>query len=131
MRFEPSRPKTGEERVLPLINVVFLLLIFFMLAGRLAAVDPFRTEPPRSASEGLTREHDMVVHVGADGRLALDGAIMDAAELRGAVARHGTSQTVRLESDGEAEAVRVVAVMELLRAAGVEEIDLLTLPERR
>ena len=117
--------------MLPLINVVFLLLIFFMLAGRLAAVDPFPTEPPRSASEGLTQEHDMVVHVDADGRLALDGTIMDAAELRGAVVRYGASRTVRLEADGRAEAVRVVAVMELLRAAGVEKLDLLTLPERR
>ena len=63
MGFELSRPKTSEEGVLPLINVVFLLLIFFMLAGRLASVDPFRTEPPLSASEGLTQKHEMVVYV--------------------------------------------------------------------
>ena len=130
MRLEPPRPKTDEERVLPLINIVFLLLIFFMLAGRLAAVDPFRTEPPRSASEGMTQEHEMVVYVAADGRLALDGSIMDETALRSAIARHGASRTVRLKADGRAAAVRVVAVMELLGAEGVEKLDLLTLPER-
>jgi len=31
MRFERLRPKNDEERILPLINIVFLLLIFFML----------------------------------------------------------------------------------------------------
>ena len=40
-----SRPRPGEdERILPLINVVFLLLIFFMLAGRLAVSDPFAAD---------------------------------------------------------------------------------------
>lgn len=120
-----------EERVLPLINVVFLLLIFFMLAGQLAAVDPFRTEPPRSASEGLTQEHEMMVYIGADGRLAFGGTVVNEAELRGAIARNGAAQTVRLKADGRASAVRVIAVMELLRAAGVERLDLLTLPEER
>ena len=50
MRFEQSRRNAGEERMLPLINVVFLLLIFLILSGRLSSVDPFQTEPPRSAS---------------------------------------------------------------------------------
>ena len=117
--------------MLPLINVVFLLLIFFILSGRLASVDPFQTEPPRSTSEGLTQEPQMVVHVGADGRLALDGTIMDENGLRAAVARQGPPRTMHLKADGRAGAVRVVAVMELLRSAGVEKLDLLTLFERR
>ena len=117
--------------MLPLINVVFLLLIFFILFGQLASLDPFRTEPPFSASEGLTQEPQMVVYVGADGRLALDGTIMDKTTLRAAVERHGPSWTVHLKADGRAGAVRVVAVMELLRSAGVEKLDLLTLFEGR
>ena len=112
--------------MLPLINVVFLLLIFFMLSGHLASVDPFRTEPPRSTSEGLKQAHRMVVYVGADGRLALDGTIMDETALRGAFARHGPARTVHLKADGRAGAARVVATMELLRSAGVEKLDLLT-----
>ena len=51
MRFEPPRPRNEDERILPLINVVFLLLIFFMLAGRLSASDPFQVEPPRSSAD--------------------------------------------------------------------------------
>ena len=117
--------------MLPLINVVFLLLIFFMLAGRMAAVDPFRSEPPRSASEGTTQPHEVVVHVAADGRVAFHGTIMNEAALRDAVARHGALRTVRLKADGRAPAVRVVAVMEFLRDAGVERLDLLTIPEER
>ena len=52
--------------MLPLINVVFLLLIFFLLAGRLAATDPFPVEAPHALSGERIGGHDMVVHVGAD-----------------------------------------------------------------
>ncbi len=134
MRFAPPRPKSDDERILPLINVVFLLLIFFMLAGRLAASDPFQIAPPESASEGASAARDLVVLVGADGRLALDGAVMDEAALRTALADRlsaGEDMKLHLKADGNAQATRVVAVMELLREAGVEKLKLLTVPGDR
>jgi biopolymer transport protein ExbD len=139
MRFQRSTPQYGDdERILPLINVVFLLLIFFMLAGRLAVSDPFKVDPALSASEGPVTAPDILVLVGADGRLALDDAIKDEAGLKAAVAERmskekaaGPSPRVRLKADGRAPATRVVAVMELLRSAGVQKINLLTAPVRQ
>lgn len=134
MRFEPPRPRNEAERVLPLINVVFLLLIFFMLAGRIAASDPFEVAPPRSASEGAVQRHDMLVLIDAEGRLALDGEIMTKAALQEAVADHtaGRRQVrVRVKADGRAEAAGVVALMHTLRESGVERLKLLTVPEGR
>ncbi|HSH44121.1 MAG TPA: biopolymer transporter ExbD [Arenicellales bacterium] len=134
MRFEPPRPRNDEERVLPLINVVFLLLIFFMLAGRIAATDPFRVEPPNSTSEGTVQVRKMILLIGADGRLALDGEVMAAPALRdriqSVVADEGNPGLL-LKADGGAEATRVVGVMELLREAGLERVELLTVPEGR
>lgn len=132
MRFAPPRPRSDEERILPLINVVFLLLIFFMLAGKLAASDPFDIAPPVSGSEASPGAEELTVLLGADGTLALDGAVIAAAALEAAVAERlsGDETTrVRLKADGRAEATRVVAVMERLRAAGVERLTLLTLAD--
>lgn len=139
MRFDRTRPRRAEEeRVLPLINVVFLLLIFFMLAGKLSASDPFEVAPARSASEGLVETPDMLVLVGAGGQLALDGDILDQAALKAAIAERladasgsAAPARVRLKADGGAEATRVVAVMEALREAGVERLNLLTVPEHQ
>ena len=126
-----QRPKNEDDRILPLINVVFLLLIFFMLAGRLAATDPFQIDPPVSASEGLVAVEDLLVQVGVDGRLALNGEELSEEAMTAAVAARlaeGTPAPVRLKADGTVEASRVVAIMELLRSAGVESVQLLTLP---
>ncbi|MEX2630218.1 MAG: biopolymer transporter ExbD [Tistlia sp.] len=134
MRFDPPRPRNDDERILPLINVVFLLLIFFMLAGRLSASDPFRVEPPRSAAEAPAAAQETVVLVGADGRLALDGLLLEPPALARAVAARLKAEpgtTLRLKADGGAEATEVVAVMELLRDAGVERLKLLTVPGGR
>ena len=133
MHFARPRPRNDEERILPLINVVFLLLIFFMLAGRLSASDPFDVDPAQSRSEGPAESPEMLVLVGADGRLALDGDIMDEIALGTAVAKRladgsTAAPRIRLKADGGAQADRVVAVMELLREAGVEMLNLLTVP---
>lgn len=132
MRFEPPRPRNEDERILPLINVVFLLLIFFMLAGRLSASDPFQVEPPRSSAESATEAQEAVVLVSTDGRLALDGRVLDEPALSQAVAERLRSEPatqIRLKADGRADAAEVVRILELLRDAGVERLKLLTVPE--
>ncbi|MEQ8816267.1 MAG: biopolymer transporter ExbD [Thalassobaculum sp.] len=135
MRLE--RPRTGgsgneDDRILPLINVVFLLLIFFMVVGSLSATDPFAIEPPRSANGEAGDPKDIVLLIGADGRLALDGAAVESAGLPAAIARRledAPHPEVHVKADGGAEAAAVVAVMETLREAGVERVRLMTVPE--
>ena len=132
MRFPQPRPRNDDQRILPLINVVFLLLIFFMLAGKLAASDPFEILPPQSASEGGTAPQEVIVAVGADGRLAVDGVVMAEDAVADAISsRLSDEPDVRfqLRADGRTDATSVVAVMELMREAGVERLELLTVPE--
>jgi biopolymer transport protein ExbD len=127
-RYRSAVRRDGEEGVIPLINIVFLLLIFFMLAGTLSATDLFEVAPPESASEEAVGEPEMVVLMAADGRLALDGQDVDEAGLRQRVAAKlaaDPDMRVRLKADGATEAERVITVMEMLRAAGVTELTLL------
>ncbi len=119
-----------EERVLPLINVVFLLLIFFMVVGRISASDPFEIEPTRSESEGPAPGERQLVHVGADGRLALDGAILSEDALVARIA-DGGGRELRIKADARAEADAVVRLLDRLRAAGVERARLMTVPGPR
>ncbi len=131
MRFQPPRPKSDDERILPLINVVFLLLIFFMLAGKLATIDPVEVTPPRSASEGIVNVRELVIVIGAKGDLAFDGERIDQASLEGSVAKRligDASLQVWLKADSGTDSVQVITIMEILREAGVERLKLLTIP---
>ncbi|SNR88824.1 ExbD/TolR family protein [Puniceibacterium sediminis] len=62
----PSRPRS--ENILPMINVVFLLLIFFLISARLTAPEPFPVTPPVSTAEGEA-EGEIVLFLAEDGRL--------------------------------------------------------------
>ena len=115
----------------PMIDVVFIMLIFYMVAGRPILPDPFSVDPPLSASEGLMDPQELIVLVDANGRLALDGTVMPDDSLKTSVeARLSVSESiqVRLKADAQVQATRVIAVMELLRDAGVEQLKLLTVP---
>ena len=129
-----TKRRNDDDSILPLINVVFLLLIFFMLAGKLSAGDPFRIDPPASVSDAQVAAEYMEILIGADGRLALDDALVDEAGLSTGVKRRlgqGGEVRVHLKADGAAAALQVVGIMELLRDAGVEKLQLLTVPEAR
>lgn len=138
MQFKPPRKKRETETVLPLINLVFLLLIFFLMVGQLSATDPFRVDPARSTSGDTAARSEMLILVGFDGQLAIDGEITDDASLAGRVrdrmAEDPSGQTrvdVRLKADARTEATRVVDIMRALRDAGVDQVQLLTVPNRQ
>ena len=133
MHFDVTQRRRGTRRPLigltPLIDVVFILLIFFMLAGELAASDPFEVAPPYSTNENEISPRDLVVFLGADGTLAVGDQIVERNALAQAVAAQLNGEAppgVWLKADGEADSTEVIAVMEVLRAAGIERLKIVT-----
>lgn len=74
----------SDDGLIPMINIVFLLLVFFMVAGAVKPVEPLDIEPPESAQTG-DQSAAHVVHVAVDNSLALDGHVLSEAELGRAV----------------------------------------------
>lgn len=130
MHFEQRRPDNSENSILPLINVVFLLLIFFMIAGSLSVTDPFEVVAPKSLSEGLHEEQTLLLLLGENGQMALQGKIMPEAELLKAVRQRIETEPgtrIQLKADAALVGNRVVLFMEKLREAGVDRLLLMTL----
>ena len=126
-----ARRQTGsfgaESGVLPLINVVFLLLIFFMLAGQFASEGPFPIRPTESNSETEPGDQNLVVVVGTDGTIAVRDQQASLGDLADLLALQANGQSpVWLKADAGAEAVRVIDVMQAIRDAGIGEVRLLT-----
>lgn len=119
-----------HESTLPLINIVFLLLIFFMVAGAIERLDAFPIETPRTDTGEASRPDQEMVLIGADGRLAYGTEILPSAEaLADRVAQaHGDGEQLPLtvKADAGAEAATVVDVLHGLRAAGIRRVMLLT-----
>lgn len=110
----------------PMIDVVFLLLIFFMLASRFGmdAVLPIAggTKGTDSEWQGAPR----LVDVTPDGTL-LNGEPVAAADLPAAVADLLPAEggAVILRPREEADVQRLVDVMDVLRAGGITDLILI------
>jgi biopolymer transport protein ExbD len=61
----------NDSNMIPMINIVFLLLIFFMIAGQISIYDRSLIDP-LSASEGVIAADVIVVEVGADGVISVN-----------------------------------------------------------
>ena len=126
-RFKPAAD--SEANLIPLINVVFLLLIFFMLAGRLAPTESIAVDPPRSDSPQGARATPLALLIDRTGQISLNGELLDDAILAERVTEilADGPPHLQIKADATLEALRLVDLLEQLRAAGAEDIDLLTL----
>lgn len=126
----PLRPKSDEERILPLINVVFLLLIFVMVSSSLTTADPFNTMPPESQSKSGVEPVRFLVVIAADGRLALDGKPLDLdalVERLSAAATGESKPRVQIQADGGSDSVRVIEVLTRIGDIGLKQVKLITM----
>ncbi len=123
MRFPAPRTRARQESVVPMINVVFLLLIFFMISSELAPAPPFEVRPPETGQASGRAEADDTLYVSATGEIAwrdLRGeAAMTALSARG-------DRPLELRADGAVPAREVAVLLRRLAEAGVTDIRLAT-----
>jgi biopolymer transport protein ExbD len=109
-----------EPDLTSLINVVFLILIFFMVAGSLRPFTAHDLELAKAAGEAAGGGGSMVV-VARDGAIAYRGRRVDLDQLTRDVAARGETAQARftIVADARLEGARLIAVARALAAAGV------------
>lgn len=125
----PTEASRSELSVVPLVNVVFLLLVFFMLVGQIVPPEPLAVEPPRSVSGEDDTGQTVKILVTRDGRISLDLEVIPESQLIDRVSRivaGRPSASFQIKADADADGVDMIRTMEQLRAAGVERLTLLT-----
>lgn len=121
----PRRPRA--ESIVPMINVVFLLLIFFLMTSRLAQPDPFEVAPPEAAT-GRDAAAEPVLYAGRNGRLHYSGLEGDAAVARLA-AESRQADVIRMRADAALEAAALARILRDLSAAGLRRVELAVVPK--
>lgn len=116
---------TQKEPTIALINIVFLMLIFFMIAGTLAPpLDPELSLIETQDLDGREPPDTLVIH--ADGRLSLRGVPVLDLESHLAGLSPDAREVFKIVPDRELPAQKLVQIGNLLRAAGVERVMLVS-----
>ncbi|WP_227362524.1 ExbD/TolR family protein [Sedimentitalea arenosa] len=116
------------ESIVPMINVVFLLLIFFLMTSTLAPPDPFAVQPP-VAPVGENGVAGPVLYLSGAGEIAFR-------ELRGddAIAALASEITdadaaPQVRADATVRASDLARLLKTLAGAGLGEVALVVAPE--
>ncbi len=120
-----AKAKPQREPTIALINIVFLMLVFFMVAGTLSQpLDPALTLVQTRDLEGRAATDALVIH--ANGRLSHMGR--DQADAFAFVTglNEGARAVVRVVPDRALPAQKLVALTRDLRAAGAQKVVLVT-----
>ena len=134
MRLPPLPTRSPVEASLALINVVFLLLLFFVVTGTIVYQHDRSIVPPTSILLNTGKATADAVYINAEGTVSFRGVVQDPAEIA-RVLREGSeaegrqdpvARTVRLVADHRLKARALLAVVEDFKAQGLDSLSIVT-----
>ncbi len=131
MEFEGRSRIQGELGMAPLIDVVFLLLLFFMLTSTFTDPQAIDLTLPTSSSGNDAPETPIAVAIDDGGVVFLNGESVTLDALEAAIAEQlgaDADDTVTLSSDDDVRVQRMVDVIDRIRAAGARNLAFATSP---
>ena len=133
MKFRDTRPDHGAELELaPMIDVVFLLLIFFIVTWQYAQFErdmDISVPAAEEVSEEDRNQGEIIVNVRENGEIVLNGAVVTDAELQerlNRVAQEFPNQAVILRGASEAKYQTIISVLDQIKKAGIWNVAFAT-----
>ncbi len=129
MEFEGRARIHSHLDIAPLIDIVFLLLVFFMLTSTFLVPEAIELELPESAGATVTEITPITVSLNASGELALNSEPIQLDKLRQTIEpliADNTDVAITLKSDARTEVQQLLKVMDEIRAAGGNNVALAT-----
>lgn len=132
MKFSSRQPEPAGMQLAPMIDIVFLLLIFFIVTWQFSRSETELNVSVPTAEEGseLNRpKGEIIINVLPDGVIRVEGSTVDLPQLLdklSAIARQFKNQPVRIRGDGSVDFQRIVEVIDTCEKAGIWNISFAT-----
>ena len=125
------RPLLEDEELnmMPMIDCVFLLLIFFMVTTVFKEPYSLRVELPEAQQAQIVEEKKLVASIAADGTMEINRQPVTLANLDEVLRRAKASTrslTLVVRTDKETKHQHVLDLFEAAKRAGIEQIPLAT-----
>ena len=121
--------KKRLPNLVPLINIVFLLLIFFMLSGTLSKKDLFEVDPPLSYTGSNAESPEMTILIRNDNKISLDDKIIPLNNLEAyltSLLKNKSIEEVLIKADGNASSGILSKVIRMIRNTGIKRAAIVT-----
>jgi biopolymer transport protein ExbD len=132
MKFQRRDPEPAGMQLAPMIDIVFLLLIFFIVTWQFSREEMDLKIAVPTSEEGADPQRvlgEIIVNVRADGTVSVWGQQKTHAQLSETlkeIATQHKNQPVRLRGDATTEFQEIVKVMDVCQRAGIWNISFAT-----
>lgn len=121
----PEDRSDAEINMMPLIDMIFILLIFFLVTASFVRESGVEVNRPEAVTAGQQEAVGMVVGITGEGQVFIDHQEVDVRRVRGLVEvflAENVNGGVIIDADSACTAGRMVAVLDQCRLAGAEHI---------
>ncbi|WCN07844.1 ExbD/TolR family protein [Marinomonas mediterranea] len=131
-KFVEQRDAGGDDNMIPMINVVFLMLVFFMVAGQIKKSDPIKVQPPVSINEARAQTEPNVVIVVGEGKAYVNDTLFDAGQLQSyleSAFEESPDQEgfwVQIKADGDVSIESLKPIFTEIRRSGLTKVSIAT-----
>ena len=126
MDFSGRSKSKVELNVAPLIDIVFLLLVFFMLASTFIRPESINLAIRAPSGVGEQSEQPILVHIGANGAIRLNGLVLTIQDLKQELLARSslpqTNRTITVQTHDDVSVQFLVRVMDEINEAGYTDI---------
>jgi biopolymer transport protein ExbD len=129
MEFERSRRKHTHIDVAPLVDVVFNLLLFFVITYNVTTDPAIRVRLPESLTADVLAEEPLVVTVTRDGAVYISDQLTEMDKIAGLVRDKiaGVKDpSVKVKADQDAPVGLLIKVVDSVRLAGCSAFSIMT-----
>jgi len=137
MKFQNKEPESAAFPLAPMIDVVFLLLIFFIATMQFSQSERELNVSVPVAEEGADARQtvgEIIINVKDDGEVIIDNTIMTQEQLYEKLQRISAvheNQAIRIRGDGKVEYQKIVQVIDVCQKAGIPNISFATQVQRK
>jgi len=113
--------------IAPLIDIVFQLLIFFMLTSSFIMQPGIKINLPKAVTSEVVKENNIVVTISSENIVYINNNVFTAKELKSYLSRGGNiHKPILIKADKRASLGRVVEIWDLCREIGIDKVNIAT-----
>lgn len=132
MRFKRRLALSRGLDITPLVDMVFNLMIFFMLTSSFIFQPGIKINLPKAITSEVLHEQSIVVTIMPEGLLYLNNKPISTKELALRLKEAAKeSKPLLIKADSRASLGRVVEIWDMCRACGLTKVNIATTPEAR
>jgi biopolymer transport protein ExbD len=125
--------KKCEINLATLIDMVFQLIIFFMLSSSFIMQPGIKIKLPKAETTETIKEREIFVDISENGTIFYNGKSVSLVKLKSIfeeeIKNNGNEIILVIKGDKDTKHGIVVSVMDLARKCGIERIAIATMPE--